>query len=95
MAVGPSDIEKIAHLARIRIAPDQVGEVASRLSDILGMVDQMQAVDTSNIAPMANPHDATQRLRPDAVTEENQRDTFMALAPQSEDGLFLVPRVIE
>ncbi|WP_372750239.1 Asp-tRNA(Asn)/Glu-tRNA(Gln) amidotransferase subunit GatC [Litorivivens sp.] len=95
MAVGPSDIEKIAHLARIRIAPDQVGEVASRLSDILGMVDQMQAVDTSNIAPMANPHDATQRLRPDAVTEEDQRDTFMALAPQSEDGLFLVPRVIE
>ncbi len=95
MAVGPSEIEKIAHLARIRIAPDQIDEVASRLSDILGMVDQMQAVDTSSVAPMANPHDATQRLRPDAVTEPNQRDTFMAIAPQTEDGLFLVPKVIE
>ena len=95
MAVGPSEIEKIAHLARIRIAPDQIDEVASRLSDILGMVDQMQAIDTSNVVPMANPHDATQRLRPDAVTELNQRDTFLAIAPQTEDGLFLVPKVIE
>ncbi len=95
MAVGPSEIEKIAHLARIRIAPDQVDEVASRLSDILGMVDQMQAVDTSDVAPMANPHDATQRLRRDVVTEKNQRDKFLALAPQSEEGLFLVPKVIE
>ncbi|MAY36732.1 MAG: Asp-tRNA(Asn)/Glu-tRNA(Gln) amidotransferase GatCAB subunit C [Spongiibacteraceae bacterium] len=95
MAVGPSEIEKIAHLARIRIAPDQVDEVASRLSDILGMVDQMQAVDTSDVAPMANPHDATQRLRPDVVTEENQREKFLALAPLSEEGLFLVPKVIE
>ncbi|WP_372780191.1 Asp-tRNA(Asn)/Glu-tRNA(Gln) amidotransferase subunit GatC [Litorivivens sp.] len=95
MAVGPSEIEKIAHLARIRIAPDQVDEVASRLSDILGMVDQMQAVDTSDVAPMANPHDATQRLRPDLVTEENQREKFLALAPMSEEGLFLVPKVIE
>jgi len=95
MAVGPSEIEKIAHLARIRIAPDQVDEVASRLSDILGMVDQMQALDTSDVAPMANPHDATQRLRPDVVTEENQREKFLALAPLSEEGLFLVPKVIE
>lgn len=95
MAVGPSEIEKIAHLARIRIAPEQVDEVAGRLSDILGMVDQMQAVDTSDVAPMANPHDATQRLRPDVVTEENQREKFLALAPQSEEGLFLVPKVIE
>ena len=95
MAVGPSEFEKIAHLARIRIAPDQVDEVASRLSDILGMVDQMQAVDTSDVAPMANPHDATQRLRPDVVTEENQREKFLALAPLSEEGLFLVPKVIE
>ena len=95
MAVGPSDIEKIAHLARIRIAPDQIGAVAERISDILAMVDQMQAVDTDAVRPMANPHDATQRLRPDEVSEVNQRERFQALAPQAEGGLYLVPKVIE
>ncbi|HCS26591.1 MAG TPA: Asp-tRNA(Asn)/Glu-tRNA(Gln) amidotransferase GatCAB subunit C [Spongiibacteraceae bacterium] len=95
MAVSPSDIEKIAHLARIRIAPDQIDAVADRISDILAMVDQMQAVDTDNVSPMANPHDAVQRLRKDEVSELNQRDRFQTLAPRAEDGLYLVPKVIE
>ena len=95
MAVGPSDIEKIAHLARIRIAPDQIEAVAGRISDILAMVDQMQAVDTDDVKPMANPHDAVQRLRRDEVSEPNLRDRFQALAPRAEDGLYLVPKVIE
>lgn len=95
MAVSPSDIEKIAHLARIRIAPDQIDTVAGRISDILAMVDQMQAVDTESVSPMANPHDAVQRLRKDEVSEVNQRDRFQALAPRAEDGLYLVPKVIE
>ena len=59
------------------------------------VVDTLQSVDTSNVEPMANPHDATQQLRTDEVTERNRRDDFQAIAPAVEDGLFLVPRVIE
>ena len=95
MAVEQADIEKIAHLARVRIEDSEVPEVASRLNDILAMIDQMQAVDTDNIEPMANPHDASQRLREDIVTESNQREAFQQIAPATEDGLFLVPKVIE
>lgn len=95
MAVEQADIEKIAHLARVRIEDSEVPEVASRLNDILAMIDQMQAVDTDNIEPMANPHDASQRLREDIVTESNQREAFQQIAPAVEDGLFLVPKVIE
>ena len=59
------------------------------------MVDQLQAVDTRDVEPMANPLDAVQRLRPDIVTEENQREAFQAIAPAVENGLYLVPRVVE
>ena len=95
MAVEQADIEKIAHLARVRIEVSEIPEVASRLNDILAMIDQMQAVNTDPIKPMANPHDANQRLRKDVVTESNQRDAFQQMAPATEDGLFLVPKVIE
>lgn len=95
MAIEQDEIEKIAELARIRIAPDQIGQVTQRITEILHMVDQLQAVDTSNVEPMANPLDATQRLRPDAVTESNHRDAFQAIAPAVENGLYLVPKVIE
>ena len=83
MAIEQDEIEKIAELARIRIAPDQIGQVTQRITEILHMVDQLQAVDTSNVEPMANPLDATQRLRPDAVTESNQRDAFQAIQTAS------------
>ena len=95
MAIEQDEIEKIAELARIRIAPDQIGQVTQRITEILHMVDQLQAVDTSNVEPLANPLDATQRLRPDAVTESNQRDAVQAIAPAVENGLYLVPKVIE
>lgn len=95
MSVQPSDIEKIATLARIRIEQKDVPEVAARINDILTMVDRMQAVDTADIEPMANPLDASQRLRPDTLTETNRRDSFQAIAPLSENGLYLVPRVID
>ena len=95
MTVGPTEIERLAQLARIRIAPEQMATVADRISDIIGMIDQMQAVDTRDVQPMANPHDAVQRLRPDEVTETDQRERFQALAPLAEDGLYLVPKVIE
>jgi len=95
MAIEQDEIEKIAELARIRIAPGQIGEVTQRITAILGMVDQLQAVDTSDVEPMANPLDAVQRLRADEVTEENRRDAFQAIAPAVENGLYLVPRVVE
>lgn len=95
MSVEQSDIEKIAVLARIRIEPGEIPEVAQRLNAILAMVDTMQGVDTSDVEPMANPLDATQRLRADAVTESDQREQFQNIAPASEKGLYLVPKVIE
>lgn len=95
MSVKQSDIAKISTLARIRIEDDEVDEVVDRINDILAMVDQMQAVDTANVEPMANPLDASQRLRADVVTEVNQRELFQVIAPQAEDGLYLVPKVIE
>ena len=95
MAIEQDEIEKIANLARIRISGQQIGEVTQRITEILGMVDQLQAVDTAGIEPMANPLDATQRLRADEVTEVNQREAFQAIAPAVENGLYLVPIVIE
>ena len=95
MSIEKSDIEKIASLARIRVDQSAIPEIANRINDILKMVDSMQAVDTADIEPMANPLDAVQRLRVDLVTECNQREAFQAIAPQVEQGLYLVPKVIE
>ena len=95
MAIDQDEIEKIAELARIRIAGPQIGEVTQRIAEILDMVDQLQAVDTSGVEPMANPLDAIQRLRPDEVTEVNHREAFQAIAPAVENGLYLVPKVID
>ena len=95
MAIEQDEIAKIAELARIRISPQQMGEVTQRITEILHMVDQLQAVDTADIEPMANPLDALQRLRADEVTEQNHRDAFQAIAPAVENGLYLVPKVIE
>lgn len=95
MTVSASDIEKIANLARIQLPAEQLQGVTQRLNDILAMVDTMQAVDTSAVEPMANPLDASQRLRADEVSETNQRDDFQAIAPLTEQGLYLVPKVID
>ncbi len=95
MPVEQSEIEKIAELARVNIADHEIGEVTDRISSILEMVSQMQAVDTSAIEPMANPLDATQRLRADVITEADRRAEFQAIAPAVEAGLYLVPRVID
>jgi aspartyl-tRNA(Asn)/glutamyl-tRNA(Gln) amidotransferase subunit C len=95
MSVEQSEIEKIAELARVSIADHEIGEVTDRISSILEMVSQMQAVDTSDVEPMANPLDATQRLRADVVTETDRHAEFQAIAPAVEDGLYLVPKVID
>ena len=95
MAIEQDEIEKIAALARIRIEPAQSGQVTQRITEILHMVDQLQAVDTSDVEPMANPLDAIQVLRADEVTEVNRREAFQAIAPAVANGLYLVPKVIE
>ena len=95
MSLERSDVEKIAHLARLEISEADIPEYARNLSNILDLVEQMSAADTSGVEPMAHPLDAVQRLRVDEVTEENQRDHFQAISPAVENGLFLVPKVIE
>jgi len=95
MAVDRSDIAKLAKLARIAISDDAADEVANRISNVLAMVDQLQAVNTDGVAPMAHPLDAVQRLRADVVNEPNQRELFQSIAPAVQDGLYLVPQVIE
>jgi aspartyl-tRNA(Asn)/glutamyl-tRNA(Gln) amidotransferase subunit C len=95
MSINNDDVEKIAHLARLAIDPEQVGTYTRNLSGILDLVEQMNEIDTANVAPMAHPRDTRLRLRDDEVTETDQRDKYLQLAPASENGLFLVPRVIE
>jgi len=95
MSLQKEDIEKIAHLARLAISDEDVPKYAHNLSSILELVEQMSAVDTEGVTPMSHPFDAHQRLRADVVTEKNQREHFQENAPQVEDGLFLVPQVIE
>lgn len=95
MALERCDVEKIAHLARLGLNEADLPRTTEALNSILGLVDQMQAVDTSGIEPLAHPLEANQRLRVDQVTERNQRDAYQAVAPAVENGLYLVPKVIE
>ena len=95
MSITENELARIAELARLHIDSDELAALGRRLDDILGMVATLQAADTEGVAPLANPLDAHQPLRPDVVTEDNRRQEFQALAPAVEDGLYLVPRVIE
>jgi len=95
MALDAADVEKIAHLARLGIDRADIPEYARNLSDILAFVEQLNAVDTAGVEPLAHPLEATQRLRPDQVSETDERDNFQSVAPQTESGLYLVPKVIE
>ena len=95
MSLTPEEVLKIANLARLQINSDEVEQYAKDLSSIIDLVEQMNAIDTSNIQPMAHPLDATQRLREDKVNEKDEREKFQAIAPAAEKGLYLVPKVIE
>jgi aspartyl-tRNA(Asn)/glutamyl-tRNA(Gln) amidotransferase subunit C len=85
----------LQNLARIAISDEDADQVATRISTVLALVDQLQAVNTDGVQPMAHPLDAVQRLRADVVTEPNQRELFQSIAPATENGLYLVPQVIE
>lgn len=95
MTISRQDIEKVAVLARIQVDDEQVSALEKDLGNILDLVDQLSAADTDSVEPLAHPLDAVQRLRPDEVTESDQRAAFQAIAPATENGLYLVPRVIE
>ncbi len=95
MSLSDEQVNEIAHLARLQVDVEALPEYARNLSDILSFVETMNAVDTGGVEPLAHPLEMPQRLREDAVTEENQRERFQAIAPQVEAGLYLVPRVIE
>lgn len=90
-----SDIKTLANLARINIDETMVDEVTGSINTILDLMNQLQAADTNGVEPMAHPLDAVQRLRPDEITEENQRDALQTTASITENGLYLVPQVIE
>jgi len=95
MSIEDTEIRKIAHLARVRIADDDIPGYAKELSHIMEWVEQMNVVDTGSIEPMAHPLHAVQRLREDIVTEPDLREAAQAIAPETEAGLYLVPKVIE
>lgn len=99
MALTPQDVSRIAHLARLQLSPAEEPEMLAQLNGFFGIVEQMSAVDTRGVEPLYTPLSAVQavalRLRDDAVTETDQRAANQQSAPAVEDGLFLVPRVIE
>ena len=95
MSLTIDDVKKVARLARLAVSEQEVQTAHAQLSNIFGLIEEMQAVDTVGIEPMSHAQDVTQRLREDRVTEGNQRELFQSIAPQVEAGLYLVPQVIE
>lgn len=95
MSLTTQDVQKIARLARLAMNGSEIEAARAQLSGIFELIEQMQAIDTRGIEPMSHAQELSQRLREDVVSEVNQREAFQAIAPQVEDGLYLVPQVIE
>ena len=102
MSLTTLDIQRIANLARLALQPDEEARMLDKINDFFGIVEQISAVDTTGVVPMAHPVDAMRnspeialRLRTDTVSEPNQREANQKSAPAVENGLFLVPKVIE
>jgi aspartyl-tRNA(Asn)/glutamyl-tRNA(Gln) amidotransferase subunit C len=95
MSLSHDQVRRIAHLARLELAPEELERTRDQLNGIFGLIEQMQAVDTTGVAPMAHAQDVAQRLREDRVTETDRREEFQRVAPEVQAGLYLVPRVIE
>ena len=90
-----TDLNQLTQLAKLTVDPAELEEMSARIDTVLALVDQLKAADLDGVAPMAHPLDAVQALRADAVTERPQRERMQAMAPAVEDGLYLVPRVID
>ena len=95
MALTLADVQRIAHLARIEITTDDAADVHRKLESIFGLINELNAVDTTGIAPMAHTQDVMLPLREDKVTETDRHALYQSVAPSVEDGLYLVPRVVE
>lgn len=95
MSLGLDDVARIAELAHIDLSQEQSEKMQAELNDIFKMIERIQAVDTTGVAPMMHPHEGAQRLRPDAVVFGNDREENMKNAPEEHEGMFLVPQVIE
>ncbi len=95
VSLSKDQVQDIATLARLTIGADEIDDVVDKLSRIVDFVDQLQAAPTDEVVPMAHPLNTCQRLRPDAVTESNQRDRIQANASAIQDGLYLVPKVLD
>ena len=95
MSLTLDQVQRIAHLARIEVSEAEALTTQGHLNGICQLIEQMQAVDTTGVEPMAHAQDLSQRLREDAVSESDRREAYQAVAPETEAGLFLVPKVIE
>jgi aspartyl-tRNA(Asn)/glutamyl-tRNA(Gln) amidotransferase subunit C len=95
MTLSINDVKQVAGLAYIKVSEEEAEATLSQLSGIFKLIETMQAVDTSHVEPMSHAQDLVQRLREDRVTESDQRDLCQSIAPQVENGLYLVPKVIE
>ncbi|HRQ05707.1 MAG TPA: Asp-tRNA(Asn)/Glu-tRNA(Gln) amidotransferase subunit GatC [Nitrosomonas halophila] len=95
MTLSLDDVKRVADLARIEISEDDAQQTLAHLSGIFNLIEQMQAVDTEGVEPMSHSQDMVQRLREDVVTESDQHVLFQSIAPQVEEGFYLVPKVIE
>ena len=95
MTINHQEIKKLAELACIRLDSATIKETTKSIEDVLSLVDQLGAIDTADVIPMAHPTDATQYLRTDKVTESDQRYAFQGIAPSTKNGLYLVPKVID
>ncbi len=95
MKIGEKEVRAVAQLAQIRLDQTDIAEYAESMQNVLDLAEQMQAIDTEGVEPLAHPMEAVQRLRADEVTETDQHELFQDIAPQTEDGLYLVPRVVE
>ena len=95
MSLNLEQVRRVAQLARLEISEAEAEQTLSQLNRIFTLIEEMQAVDTQGIEPMAHAQDLAQRLREDRVTEQNRREALQAVAPESECGLYLVPKVIE
>jgi aspartyl-tRNA(Asn)/glutamyl-tRNA(Gln) amidotransferase subunit C len=95
MSLSTDDVKKVARLARLSMSEAEIQAAHAQMSNIFGLIEEMQAVNTDGIEPMSHSQELSQRLREDVVKETNQRDLFQSVAPQVERGLYLVPQVIE
>lgn len=94
-SMTPTHIKKIAHLARLALSEQEVTSLATDLDNIFNFINKMNAIETTKVKPLAHPMDAKQRLRADLITEIDQRELYLSIAPATADGLYLVPDVIE